>query len=404
MRICILASLYKPYARGGAEVVAQTVATALSQEHEVIIVTTMPWSGIGSLLPQVSIEDGITVYRFYPLNFFSFFSINSRPAFLRFAWQVVDMFNVHSYWVIRYLLAHLSPDLILTHNLKGLGYLVTRAIARTRLPHIHTVHDVQLYTASGLILFGEENARAHTNLIVRCYRMLCRKVFSSPPFVVFPSYFLRAFYRNEGFFPSSTSVVMRNPVGFIPPNPSALSSNQKKFLFIGQLEPHKGILILLEAFSALSSADARLIIIGEGSCMPAVMRAADVDSRIQCVGRQDQERVREYLSEVDCMVMPTVCYENAPLVVVEGVLTGIPVIVSDIGGAAEHVTHGVNGLRVPPGDIGALKEALEMICAGHRDKLSGSRPKLPNAQEYSSTLLSLIVKTEDSNRSTATRE
>jgi len=64
---------------------------------------------------------------------------------------------------------------------------------------------------------------------------------------------------------------------------------------------------------------------------------------------------------VDCMVMPSIWWENAPLVIQEAQGQNCPVITSNIGGMAEMIEDGVNGLTVPPNDPTALAAAMRRI-------------------------------------------
>ena len=63
------------------------------------------------------------------------------------------------------------------------------------------------------------------------------------------------------------------------------------------------------------------------------------------------------------MVLPSLWWENAPLVVLEARAAGLPVICSGIGGMAEMVAHGTTGLHVPPGDPRALAEAMRTAAS-----------------------------------------
>ena len=67
--------------------------------------------------------------------------------------------------------------------------------------------------------------------------------------------------------------------------------------------------------------------------------------------------------------MPSIWWENAPLVIEEARAAGRPVICSGIGGMAERVADGVDGLHVPPGDAAALAETMR---AADRPRASGA--------------------------------
>jgi len=64
------------------------------------------------------------------------------------------------------------------------------------------------------------------------------------------------------------------------------------------------------------------------------------------------------MRRADWIVVPSIWWENAPLVIEEARAAGRPVICSGVGGMAERVAHGVRGLHTPPGDAAALAETL----------------------------------------------
>jgi glycosyltransferase involved in cell wall biosynthesis len=64
------------------------------------------------------------------------------------------------------------------------------------------------------------------------------------------------------------------------------------------------------------------------------------------------------MAGVDWVTMPSIWWENSPLVIQEAFLCGRPLLVSDIGGMAEKVRHGVDGLHVPAANPRAWADAL----------------------------------------------
>ncbi len=365
MKICVVNSLYRPYSRGGTEVVVDAIVSELRKAHDVCIVTVRPFTGLRSLVPQRSVEENVPVYRFFPLNIFSYITIGSRPFVLRAIWHFFDTFNIHSYIALRSILAKEKPDIVLTHNMKGIGYAAVRAIVRGR--HIHTLHDLQLIVPSGLMLHGREKESGVDRFATRAYRQLCRYLFAAVPSVVFPSRFLADQCRANGFFSCAQIRVMPNPSEFAKDagvaDGYARRLGRTRFLFLGQLEEHKGIRTLLAACAALEG-DWELAIAGTGSLESLVREAARRDTRIMCLGHiSDRTRVREQIGVSHFTVVPTECYENSPMVIYESFALGVPVIVSDIGGAAELVSDGENGFVIAPADAAALRAALARAIA-----------------------------------------
>ncbi|MBI4272653.1 glycosyltransferase [Candidatus Uhrbacteria bacterium] len=375
MTIILITSLYRPYRRGGAEVVCETIVDELKKKYRVIVITTAAWKGWRSLRARPINEDGITVYRYYPLNIFSFSAIEDhKPFLLRCLWHVFDTFNFHSYLTVRGILKKEKPDIVMTHNLKGIGYLIVSAIRRMRLFHIHTMHDIQLMAPSGVVMIGKDHTWSF-RMGAAFFSFFHRAFFGSPAVVIFPSRFLHAFYDRWNFFSRSKKIVLPNPIpshALFLTSPTdeiqtdrlrAYAAGKRTFLYLGLLKKQKGIFTLLSAFNALQYSSARLLIGGGGHAEERVRILASPDQRITVLGVIDREALKSVFTEAHFVVVPSLLYENSPMVVYESFATSIPVIVSESGGASELVSDGENGFIVPAGDESALLYALERACS-----------------------------------------
>lgn len=352
MKICLINSLYAPYYRGGAEVVVENTAQELiNQNHQVVVISVGRTNGI-------SVEGNLTIYRIKPWNVFSFLDINQRPVWLRLLWHPLDVFNVSSYFKVKNILAVQKPDLVITHNLKGIGYLIPRLIKKIGLRHWHTVHDVQLARPSGLILFGQEKPFL---IVDKIYEKICRRLFGSPEMVISPSRWLLDYYRARGFFSKSQTLVLLNPVVFKKVDKMPDNKERKDFvqlLYVGQLVGHKGIIFLINTCKKLMAANWRLQIVGSGEAKEAVEQAIEGDLRFELVGRVEQQRVIEYYRQADLTIVPSFCYENSPAAISESLVANVPVIASDIGGIPELVKDDFNGFTFAPGNEKNLLEVL----------------------------------------------
>jgi glycosyltransferase involved in cell wall biosynthesis len=145
---------------------------------------------------------------------------------------------------------------------------------------------------------------------------------------------------------------------------------RRRFGFVGTLAPHKGVHVLVEAFRGMESREASLDLYGSVTVQPAYVeelrRAAGGDARIRFRGSFREGEQARVLASVDALVVPSVWWENSPLVALEALAAGVPVIASAIGGLPEIVEHGRSGLLVPARDARALREALEDTAAGRR--------------------------------------
>src|SRR3989338_8469979 len=331
MKVCIIENIYPPYDRGGAEqVVAKTVEGLLHQGHDVIIITTMPQGNV------VETDAHLTIYRRRPWNLFFYTDAQHHSVFVRFLWHAIDMVHIPMMWWVRGVLKKEQPDVVHTHNLMGLSFLIPRMIRRLGFPHIHTVHDVQLVEPSAMILKTQEKSWRYTGWPTNMYSWLMNILMGSPDIVISPSQFLLDFYQSRGFFSTSEFVVLRNPMTM------DVSGENKK--------------------------NCELHIVGSGSIMPEVESLVRGTPQIRIHGRMDRSQIPELFSQTDVTVVPSLCYENSPTVIFESLTCGVPVVASRIEGIAELIQEGENGPTFSNEDSASLREKL-LWCLEHREQI-----------------------------------
>lgn len=137
--------------------------------------------------------------------------------------------------------------------------------------------------------------------------------------------------------------------------------------FIGQIAPHKGVHLLIAAFQKLQARSRRveLHIYGGLTANPAYVarlrRLAGKDARIHFHGRIENTSVPATLAGLDAAVVPSTWYENSPLAILEAHAAGTPVVTADIGGMAELVRDGVDGLHFRFNDAADLARVLQRL-------------------------------------------
>lgn len=366
MRILFISNLYEPYARGGAEVVVKrSIEAARAAGHDVALLTARPWRSGARFSARESEEHGLKICSFYPFNLFFYADDYRWPLPLRLLWHVLDQFNHHTAVITRHWLQRYKPDLVITHNLMGLGYTIPQEIRRAGIKHVHVLHDIQLAVRSGLLLAGQEHSWQSDGFAARLYQKAVRKQFGSPTMVVSPSHYLLSFYEQLGYFTHSKKVVLRNPVDqrFYGVARPQRESGPLRLLYVGQLAEHKGISVLLKAFAAceeLHPGKQTLTIVGDGVLRAKVDRfAAQYRERVRVLGKQKNESLPELYAAHDLLLLPTLTYENSPSVIFESLASGIPVCVNAIGGSAEAIEDGVNGFVLKPGDVLSLQQTIE---------------------------------------------
>ncbi|MBU0614028.1 glycosyltransferase [Patescibacteria group bacterium] len=363
MKIGIVTNLYPPYARGGAEyVIVRTVEALTAQGHDVFVVTTGPNETIKGDLNFNATE---RVYRHFPLNIYHVLNDYKYPWLMRLVWHVIDAFSTHSAWKLNKILRSEKPDVVITHNLKGIGLQIPQTIQRMEIPHIHVVHDLQLIYPSGLLFAGKERVPFSVRPFYAIYRFLCRAFFGNPDLVIFPSKYLKDMYSSSSFFKGSKTMVMPNPA---PEFKLAGRSERKediiRLLFVGQLAEHKGVRFLLKAFKKIEH-PAQLVVAGEGRLKKYVEKITLPSPDMRYLGFVTTDQLLEVFRTVDVLVVPSLCYENSPTVIYESLQAGVPVLAADIGGVGELVKNGKNGFLFKAGDE---KDFLRAVDELYKDR------------------------------------
>ncbi|MBI4138589.1 glycosyltransferase [Candidatus Uhrbacteria bacterium] len=326
MRIAVLTNDYPPDASGGAGVIAAVYTKALrAKGHELRVFTRIP-----------KLEDRSMVHRLV-------FHLQDLGA---------DTFlaNEISEW---------SPDLLLTHNLTGCGFATPRLVARNGIAWVHVLHDVQLIEPSGQIVHGE-NLVFIRRMWRRIWAALRTRALGCPSGVVSPTAWLLDVHRQYGFFHSSSTTVIPNPIPVERPQEPATSSQLSRpvtFLFVGRLSRDKGIDLLLSAWKQLGAERPNLHIVGDGPFRNNI-ESLD-DPLIVFHGPLPHDQVVRLMSECQALVVPSRVYENQPTVILEALAAGCRVAAARVGGIPE--TLGEAGLTFLPGDADALTDVLRRI-------------------------------------------
>jgi glycosyltransferase involved in cell wall biosynthesis len=132
-------------------------------------------------------------------------------------------------------------------------------------------------------------------------------------------------------------------------------------LFVGRLSAEKGTRVLARA--AAKGSVGMISVLGDG---PERTLLATVPG-LRVLGWRDREAVYAKMREVSYLVVPSVCYENFPLTVVEAFANGLPVIASRLGAMAELVEDGATGLLFEVDNVDDLAQKIEWAEAHPED-------------------------------------
>jgi glycosyltransferase involved in cell wall biosynthesis len=186
--------------------------------------------------------------------------------------------------------------------------------------------------------------------------------------VVCPSSYLAGLAVAWGV-PASNVTVLPNPAPPVPDLPGRAELRERlgidgpTVVFAGRITRQKALDVALDAVARVSGVT--FLVAGDGPELAAVRRrsaALGLDGRVRFLGPQSRLGVLELFAAADASLLSS-SWENFPHAVVEALAVGAPVISTSVGGVAEVVHDGENGLLVPAGDVEALAGAIERYFA-----------------------------------------
>jgi len=177
--------------------------------------------------------------------------------------------------------------------------------------------------------------------------------------------------------------------------------------FLGSLIPSKGAHVLVEAWSRLSPElreRAELVLFGppgHDAAYTASLERAVQDAGARWGGLLSRDEVPLELAQTDLVCLPSLWFENLPLVVLEARAAGVPLLVSDLGGLSEAVGEGTGGWRFPAGDPVALAEKLGELLKDPTALEAMEVPPAPDADAHFERLLKVYEEVQSDREATA---
>lgn len=178
-----------------------------------------------------------------------------------------------------------------------------------------------------------------------------------------PTRFLKSAYLSNGLSVPVHVMHFGVDVPRVPKKPACIGA-PVRFGYIGQIVPHKGGDVLVDAFLRLPGGCAALHIYGsedQDREYVSALRGKATGAPIYFRGTFPSDQFADVLSGIDFLVIPSRWYENSPLVLLTSLATHTPVIVSDVEGMTEFVEDEKNGFVFCRGDVDDLERVLLKI-------------------------------------------
>jgi glycosyltransferase involved in cell wall biosynthesis len=314
-------------------------------------------------------------------------------------------FNRRSYEELREVIRRHRPQVAHFHNI---FYMMTPAVYRAchdeGVAVVQSLHNFRMMCSNGLF-FRDGHACEDClkkNLLEgvkhRCFRQstvmtavvastlssLWRQGtwFNDVDLYIAAAEFTRAKHIERGI-PAGKIVIKPH---FVYPEPKDGHADGGYVLYVGRLSEEKGVRTLLEAWRLLGGLNIPLKIAGSGPLSDELKKFVQDHkmSNVEFLGFIDPAQCERLLRGANAAVIPSLCYENFPRVVVEAFACGTPVIASSLGSLAELVEEGRTGLLIEPGSAAHLSRAVRW-CFEHpaETRRMGQEARRMFEQKYS---------------------
>jgi glycosyltransferase involved in cell wall biosynthesis len=190
-----------------------------------------------------------------------------------------------------------------------------------------------------------------------------------------PSEFLRQRYIDWGL-PSEKIAVIENGQSDEPPLPPRVideGETRNRFGFFGQINPYKGLDVLLEAINLMSKADKKKIVLEIHGAnlelqpkeyqekIERLLKPLRKQGIVQWIGPYQPHELRSRMANIDWVCVPSIWWENSPMIIQEAFSCGRPLLVSNIGGMSEKIVDGINGFYVLAGNANSWATQLASL-------------------------------------------
>lgn len=338
LKFVMTSTFYPPYHLGGDAVHVHQLSNELAKlGHEVHVIHSIDsyhWQRKGNPKHNSSNHENVTVH-----------SIKSPIGKLSplISYTLGSPFPVTN--KIRNIIDEVQPDVLHHHNIAGLGPFILNIKAPKVL---YTAHDYwSVCPMNGLTRYDGAYCHSKSNCFMCSilskrppqfwrYKSNLNETFRNVDSIIAPSDFMKDRLINMGL--NGNFITIHNFV----PEPKRDFKNDHSypyFLFVGVLEKHKGILELINSFIDIKDEiDINLVIAGSGSLkseLENIVIKNKCANQVNVLGRVDDDTLASLYANALALIIPSIWPENCPLVALEALSHGTPIIVSNKGGLPE---------------------------------------------------------------------
>ena len=392
MKLLLLTNFYPPASRGGYEQWCQEVADGLiSRGHEVLVLT----STHGRVGSQKTDPSWVQRELFLEMEFaslrnaFDFFTVRKRR----------EQENLTR---LQTVIAGYNPDVILVWGMWNFPRSLP-ALAEKMMPGrvAYYIGDYWLTLPSQFENYWNAPARNFiTGLPKLLLKPFAQKILANEErhplnveHALFPSIFMQEELECKGVTPTKKKIIYGaiDASHYIDVQPDTAKNNNISLLYMGRLTREKGVHTAIEATANLVNndglKDVTLIVVGDGDAdyideLHRLVEQKSIESFVSFVPAQPKDALPAFYHRSDIFLFTSIWPEPFGRVIVEAMASGVVVVGTSVGGAAEILSDNVNALTFTPDDPFSLSQQLKRLIESPElcEKLSTNGLKTAIAQ------------------------
>lgn len=420
MKILQVVHVFLPKCVGGTEIYTYSLCKELNNRNDVCLFFSDSGIDIGEFIKRGYYDD-LAFMSINPLQYaghFTYLNLLKPGGYFTCTNKRVDK-------AFKTLIEEFKPDIIHFQHLINLSTNLVNIAYQAKIPMVFTTHDYWLLCPKAHLIDNNLNACMTINNKSKCIKCLwssriyrftkiklsqpktyielpknlikivlnpltllhtilyvsyirpkaIQEIIEKIDIIITPSHPLYDKLVERGVPEDKMACLDLGITGTVSEHIQKTPSKQLRFAFIGLIAPSKGIQVLIEAFNHIENAT--LDIHGPlGEDRRKYMKLIK-NENIKLKGEFKHEEVQKVFSNIDILIIPSVCMENSPLTIREAFATKTPVIASNIGGLPEMVQDGKTGLIFEVGDAKDLFEKIRYFIANPSEVKRMSREIRP---------------------------
>lgn len=325
--------------------------------------------------------------------------INS--LFTKLFLPIITIFNFRTYFEVKKIIKKEAIDIVHCHNTFPLiSPSVYYASKSLNTPVVQTIHNFRLLCPSGIFYRNNRvcedcmiqglncsiknkcyrNSKIGTGIVVlmlKVHRILNTFNKKVDRYIVLTEFNARKLEK----------IIEKDKI-IIKPNFSYTDSTSKGdksknyFLFVGRLEESKGVKFLLDSWVKIDNEE--LVIIGDGSLKDYVKNISDKSFNIHYLGNKAHKEVLEIMRNSKSLIFSSEWYEGFPMVILEAMSQGIPIITSNIGNGSTLVVDNYTGLHYEVNNFESFIKQINRISNNNEYEKLGENAKRLFHEKYTS--------------------